>query len=106
MVSGTHNVCKQGLYLAIISATVETNDPQAEIKPAMDLLGSTLDVFIQINELQEAVNDPKIDRLFVTSSYDATSHFESASQDILDMYQSIVGEVLEFNISPEGEDEY
>jgi len=51
MVSGTHNVCKQGLYLAIISATVETNDPQAEIKPAMDLLGSTLDVFIQINEL-------------------------------------------------------
>jgi len=51
MVSGTHNVCKQGLYLAIISATVETGDPQAEIKPAMDLLGSTLDVFIQINEL-------------------------------------------------------
>ena len=45
----------------------------------MDLLGSTLDVFIQINELQEAVNDPKTDRLFVTSSYDATSHFESAS---------------------------
>jgi len=106
MVSGTHNVCKQGLYLAIVSATVETDKPQEEIKPAMDLLGSTLDVFIQINELQEAVNDPKVDKLFVTSSYDATSHFESASQDILNMYESIVGEKLEFNINPDQEEEY
>jgi Rab GDP dissociation inhibitor len=46
MVSAAHNVCRQGLYLAIASATVETNDPQAELKPAMDLIGETLDVFI------------------------------------------------------------
>ena len=46
MVSGAHNVCKQGLYLAIISATVETTKPEDEIKPAMDLIGAVLDVFI------------------------------------------------------------
>lgn len=105
MVSGAHNVCKAGLYLAIVSATVETADPQAEIKPAMDLLGQVLDVFITVSDIHEATNDPKTENLFVTSSYDATSHFESASQQILDMYEEIIGEKLVFNIEAT-EDEY
>lgn len=106
MVSAAHNVCRAGLYLAICSATVETNDPQAELKPAMDLLGSVLDVFIQISDIHEPINDSHAEGLFVTSSYDATSHFETSSQDILDMYESIVGEKLIFNIQPGEEDEY
>ena len=72
----------------------------------MDLLGSTLDVFMQISELRSATNNPAQDNLYVTSSYDATSHFESAGHDILDMYERIVGEKLEFNINPEEEEEY
>ena len=35
MVSSTHAVCAQGLKIAIISATVETDDPEAEIQPAI-----------------------------------------------------------------------
>jgi len=31
MVSGIHKVCKEGYYLAIISATVETTAPEKEI---------------------------------------------------------------------------
>ena len=38
MISYAHNVAAQGKYVAIISTTVETNDPEKEIKPAMDLL--------------------------------------------------------------------
>jgi Rab GDP dissociation inhibitor len=106
MVSAAHNVCRQGLYLAICSATVETNDPQAELKPAMDLIGATLDVFIQISEIHEPCNDSKAEGLFVTSSYDATSHFETAGDQILDMYEQIAGEKLVFNIQPSEEDEY
>lgn len=105
MVSGAHNVCKAGLYLAIVSATVETSNPQEEIKPAMDLLGAVLDVFITVSDIHESTNDPKVENLFVTSSYDATSHFESASQQILDMYEEIIGEKLVFNIEAT-EDEY
>jgi Rab GDP dissociation inhibitor len=105
MVSAAHNVCKAGLYLAIVSATVETENPQAEIKPAMDLLGSTLDVFITVSDIHESTNDPKAENLFVTSSYDATSHFESASEQILEMYEEIIGEKLVFNIEAT-EDEY
>lgn len=38
MISYAHNVAAQGKYVAIISTTVETNDPEKEIKPALDLL--------------------------------------------------------------------
>jgi len=105
MVSGAHNVCKAGLYLAIVSATVETANPQEEIKPAMEFLGKPLEVFMTVSDIHEPINDPAKENLFVTSSYDATSHFESASQQILDMYEQIVGEKLEFNIEM-NEDEY
>lgn len=106
MVSAAHNVCRSGLYLAIISATVETNDPQSEIKKALEMLGNTLDVFISISEIHEPKNDSKAEGLYVTSSYDATSHFETAGDQILSMYEQIIGEKLVFNIQPDEEDEY
>lgn len=44
--------------------------------------------------------------LWITSSYDATSHFETASEEILQMYEKIVGEKLDLNIEPDEEDDY
>lgn len=38
MISSAHNVAAQGKYIAIISTAVETDDPEEEIKPALDLL--------------------------------------------------------------------
>ncbi len=38
MISYAHNVAAQGKYIAIISTTVETSEPEKEIKPALDLL--------------------------------------------------------------------
>ena len=98
MVSSAHAVCKQGLFIAIISTTVETKDPQKEIEPAVELLGGVLEMFVQVSDLHEASNDPHADNLWITSSYDATSHFETASEDILQIYQRITGEKLDLNI--------
>lgn len=39
MVSYTHQVAAKGWFIAMVSTTVETNNPEAEIKPALDLLG-------------------------------------------------------------------
>ena len=39
MVSYAHSVCAKNYYLAIVATTVETNDPLAELKPGLDLLG-------------------------------------------------------------------
>ena len=38
-------------------------------------------------------------------SYDSTSHFEKASEEILDIYQKIVGEKLDLNIEPDENEE-
>ena len=51
MVSSAHAVCAKGLYIAIVSTTVETKYPEKEIQPAIDLLGGCLEVFIQITDL-------------------------------------------------------
>jgi Rab GDP dissociation inhibitor len=39
MVSSTHNVCAKDVYLAIVSTIVETDVPEREIVPGLQLLG-------------------------------------------------------------------
>ena len=48
MVSSAHAVCSKGLYIAMVSANVETSTPELEIRPALDLLGPTLETFSEI----------------------------------------------------------
>ena len=38
MISFAHNVAAQGKYIAIASTTVETKEPEKEIRPALELL--------------------------------------------------------------------
>ena len=107
MVSHSHLICAKGIYVAIISATVETENPEQEIAPAVELLGDVLEMFVSVSNLYEPIKDGAHNNLWITSSYDATSHFESASEEILQIYQKIVGEKLNLNIEPdENEDEY
>jgi len=46
MVSSAHAVCAKGLFIAMISTTVETSNPELEIKPALELLGDVLEMFV------------------------------------------------------------
>ena len=82
MVSYSHLICAKGIYVAIISATVETDHPEQEIQPAVGLLGDILEMFVSVSNVYES-NSPVGNNLWVTSSYDATSHFETASEEIL-----------------------
>jgi len=43
MVSAAHAVCAKGLYVAIVSTTVQTKNPEEEIQPGLDLLGPILE---------------------------------------------------------------
>ena len=54
--------------------------------------------------MYEPIDDGKKSNLFVTKSYDSTSHFETATDEILEVYTRITGEKLDLNIEP-GEDE-
>ena len=46
MVSSTHNVCAKDVYVAIISAIVETENPEAEIDCGLKLLGPVIDKLV------------------------------------------------------------
>lgn len=105
MVSSSHQVCANGYYIAIVSATVETSDPEAEIKPAIDLLGGVLEMFVQVSDLHEPSNKQEEENLYITPSYDATSHFETASTYVFDIYKTITGEALNLDILPTDDDE-
>lgn len=69
MVSSTHAVCAKGLYIAMISTTVETATPETEIQPALDLLGPILEMFVQINVLYEPTDNGKADNVNIIYLY-------------------------------------
>jgi len=105
MVSSSHAVCAKGLHIAIISTTVETEAPEGEIQPALELLGPLLEMFVSVSDLHEPTNDSGNENLYITKSYDATSHFESSSRDVLAIYETITGETLDLTIQPSEEEE-
>ena len=46
MVSFAHNVAAKGYFIAIVSTTVETSDPESELKPGLDLLGDIKEKYV------------------------------------------------------------
>ena len=53
-----------------------------------------MNTFIKVYDTYEPLEDGVRDRLFISKSYDATSHFESACDDVLTLYERITGEAL------------
>jgi len=99
VVSNAHMVAAKGRYIAIVSTTVETQRPQNEINPGLALLGSILERFDSVSDLRAPIGDGTRDKCFISCSYDATSHFETAASDVLSLYERITGEQLDMSIS-------
>uniref|UniRef100_A0A804LHC8 Guanosine nucleotide diphosphate dissociation inhibitor n=1 Tax=Zea mays TaxID=4577 RepID=A0A804LHC8_MAIZE len=91
--SYTHDVAPRGKFIAFVSAEAETDNPQSELKPGIDLIGSVDEIFYDIYDRYEPVNEPSLDNCFVSTSYDATTHFETIVTDVLNMYTMITGKV-------------
>jgi Rab GDP dissociation inhibitor len=106
MVSAAHAVCAKGFFIAMVSALVETDKPELEIRPAFDILGPVVEMFSEVTDLYEPTATGKDDKLFITKSYDPQSHFEQASEEVLELYEKITGEKLDLNIEPTEEEEY
>lgn len=102
-VSSEFFVVPKGKYMVIVSSTIETDDPLKEFKPALDLLGPIEQKFVNICDLLEPVDDGTKDQCFISSSYDATSHFETTSLDVLDIYKRITGK--DMDLTPKKDDE-
>lgn len=94
VLSDVHCVAPKGYYLAIVSTIVETSTPHIELEPAFKLLGTRLDTLMGIAELYEPQDDGSESRIFISKSYDPSSHFESTTDDIKDLYFRITGKPL------------
>jgi Rab GDP dissociation inhibitor len=105
MVSHAHNVSSKGKYIAIVSTTVETNNPINELQPGLSLLGRILERFDTVSDLLEPKGNGLSDHCFISKSYDATSHFETAATDVLSLYERITGETLDMNINADSIEE-
>jgi len=89
MVSSTHNVCAKDVYVAIVSTIVETNKPEAEIEPGLKLLGPIFDRFVSVSPLYTPTSTGEADNIFITRSYDATSHFETVVDEVRDVWKRV-----------------
>ena len=48
MVSSPHNVAAKGWYIALVATTVETQNPEEELKAGLDLLGPIKKKFVAV----------------------------------------------------------
>ena len=77
MVSAVHCVSKKDTYIAIISTTVETENPEGQIKIVFDeILGEVKEKFVKVSDRYEPIKNYN-DGVFISKSFDATSHFEN-----------------------------
>ncbi|XP_053544946.1 rab GDP dissociation inhibitor alpha-like isoform X2 [Bombina bombina] len=96
MVSCAHCVASDGKYIAIISTTVETEDPEKEIQPALQLLEPVDQKFVSVTDQYIPKHDGTKNQIFISRSYDATTHFETTCDDIRDIFQRMTGATLDF----------
>lgn len=101
VMSSNNMVCPKGKWIAIVASTVETDDPVAELAPAVKLLGKIDEQFVSITDINEPGDDGKTSKIFISKSLDATTHFETTVDDVLDMYERITGKKFVMKTSPE-----
>jgi len=94
MVSSTHNVCAKDVYVAIVSTIVETAKPEAEIEPGLKLLGPVFDKFVSVTPLYTPTSTGEADNIFITRSYDATSHFETVVDEVNNVWKRVTRQDL------------
>ncbi|KAF8640438.1 hypothetical protein AX17_000103 [Amanita inopinata Kibby_2008] len=94
MVSSTHNVCAKDIYIAIVSTIVETDKPELEIAAGLNLLGPIFEKFVTISPLYTPTSSGEADNIYITRSYDATSHFETVVEEVQDVWKRVVGKDL------------
>lgn len=96
-VSDSHQVSAKGFTIALVATQVETSNPEAELNPGLEILGPILQKFVTVDDLKAPEEDSKISNVFISKSYDASTHFETTCQDVLDIYERMMGEAFDFS---------
>lgn len=97
LVSYTHQVAAKGWFVAMVSTTVETANPENELMPALALLGPIKQKFFSVSDVYEPTDDGSKSQIFISQSYDPTSHFEETCSDVLEIFKRGTGEEFDFS---------
>lgn len=97
----SHGVCKKGYYLAICSTTAEAKTIDEDLQIAYKIIGPVLYKFVTEEVVYESAVKDNPNNWFVTSTLDATSHFETAADNVLEIYKAISKKDLDLNIEKE-----
>jgi Rab GDP dissociation inhibitor len=73
---------------------------QRELAAGLQLLNAPVRIFYDMYDLNKPTADGSKDHVFISESFDATTHFETAITDVLEMYQRIMGEKLVLTDGP------
>jgi len=103
-VSYHHKIAADGKYVAVISTKLEGDDEKTELQPALNLLGPIDEMFMDVSDSYRPVNDCGKEQVFITNSYDETSHFESATNEVISLYEKITGKPIDLTISADPDD--
>ena len=96
-------VCPGNVVVVIVSTKVDNPaaaDPMAEIGPGLALLGTIKERFDTVSDTFAPVGSGEEDRCFISKSYDESSHFQSAAEDVLNLYERVTGGPLDLSIEP------
>lgn len=104
-ISSEFHVVPKGKFVAIVSTNIETDNPEKELQPGLDLLGPIEQKFVSICDTFEPTSDGTKDQVFISSSYDGTSHFESTSVDVLNLYKRITGKDMDLTPMKQPDDQ-
>jgi len=99
LVSWQHAVAAKGRYIAHVATNVESGNPHQELIPGLRLLGKIDKEFFWVSDSYAPTSDGSKDNIVISESYDSTSHFETATEDIEQMYIRLTGKALDLSIS-------
>ena len=94
-------VCPKGWYIALVSTSVETDKPEDEIKPGLDLLGDVKYKAVEVKDVYEPAIPGEVDGMYCSASYDPTTHFETTIAEVLEYYKQIMGKPVDFDTPPQ-----
>ncbi|KAL7202653.1 hypothetical protein ACSBR1_034176 [Camellia fascicularis] len=82
--SYTHNVASKGKYIAFVTTEAETDNPEVELKPGIDLLGPVDEIFFETYDRFVPTNNHDVDNCFTSMSHELIYQYGGAEDPTLD----------------------
>jgi len=106
--SASHKVAPDGKWIVFVSTNVEgpTDGMSAEavaareLSAGLTLLRGVVRIFYDMYDMMVPNTDGTTDHLYLTESFDPTTHFETAITDVLNVYKRITGQALVLTDGP------